>query len=83
MTSEGQEFAAAQKRFCLRGLHTVSADDLGAVELENNVGIICGADVDAMIASIHVPREYAPTAPLPARLRPTFKLPGEPRGEYL
>jgi hypothetical protein len=41
-------------RFCLRCLRRVQADDIGAVVLEGGRGVICGPDVDAMIAGIYV-----------------------------
>jgi hypothetical protein len=42
-----------RSRFCLRCLRRVDPNDIEAVELQCG-GVICGADVDAMIAGIYV-----------------------------
>jgi hypothetical protein len=48
----------ARTYFCLKCSRRVDlVNDIGAVELQNNQGAICGDDVDKMIAEIHIPRE--------------------------
>lgn len=42
-----------RKRFCVRCGRRVDLDkDIGAVELTDNLGVMCGADVDKLIAEI-------------------------------
>lgn len=44
-----------RKRFCVRCGRRVDLDkDLGAVELTGNLGVMCGDDVDKLIAEIYV-----------------------------
>jgi hypothetical protein len=46
------------KRFCVRCGRVVNLDaDIGAVELDCGQGVMCGVDVDKLIAEIHVGRE--------------------------
>ncbi len=44
-----------RKQFCLKCQRRVDLDaDIGAVELEGKAGVMCGGDVDQMIAEIFV-----------------------------
>jgi hypothetical protein len=60
---------AARKLFCLKCERPVDLEkDIGAVELEHGAGVLCGDDVDKLIAEIWTPaRNYYPGAALPPR----------------
>ena len=54
--------------FCLKCSRRVDFEkDIGAVDLQNNQGAICGDDVDKMIERIFTPRERTIYQEMPAR----------------
>jgi hypothetical protein len=54
-TKSGQDARAPRRRFCVRCRRRVDLDkDIGAVELTGGLGVMCGDDVDRLIAEIFI-----------------------------
>jgi hypothetical protein len=67
-----------RKRFCVRCGRRVDLDeDIGAIELTDGSGIMCGTDVDKLIAEIYVPQERIAWQRMPARFERRREFPVE------
>lgn len=58
------------------------SNDIGAVELERGQGVMCGIDVDKLIAEIYVGRQRE-VEPYYKAVHHRHRLPGEPKSEWL